>query len=449
MPKSQVKYICSSCGTESLKWMGKCSGCGEWNTMEEFQGMAEFGDLEKKKNYNAEQVVKSIVDIKDESRLASGIGEFDRVLGGGLVKGEVVLIGGAPGVGKSTLLLSIASRYLQNGQKVLYFSGEESAYQISGRAKRLFDTDSVVNKELKLVSSNDTDLAATLIQQEGFDVVIVDSIQSVGTSDVSSLAGSISQVRESAVRLSSAAKKSDTSLILVGQVNKEGNLAGPMMLSHIVDAVFSLEGNDGSELRLLRSLKNRFGATDEVGLFLMGEKGMEEILDVSKLYSSSPDSHAPGIAKGVLLEGKRPIIVDIQALVVKTDFSMPRRVANGFNANRLHMLLAVLQKKLGLKISGYDVFVNVAGGFKIDDPALDLPLCAAIISAFKDKEIKENTVLVGEVGLTGEIRSVINESLRLKESFKLGIENAVVSGSSKNRKSKRVTSIPQLPAAIF
>jgi DNA repair protein RadA/Sms len=440
MKKSQT-FVCSECGFESLKWMGKCQGCGAWNTMEEVETLSSAFSKSSKKSSSLIKTSK-IEDIQQLDRLTSGIEEFDRVLGGGAVSGEVVVLGGQPGVGKSTLLLSVAFGFAEKGLHVLYFSAEESLEQVFGRAKRILNSKlDLIKENLEFVNSIDADDACSLVSSKKYDVIIIDSVQAISTSDISSVAGSVSQVRESAYRITHAAKDSGTFVILVGHVTKEGSLAGPMVLSHVVDAVFVLESENLGDLRILRSIKNRFGSIDEAGIFQMNEDGMRPISNVSNiLIDENIYGKASGIARGVLLEGIRPILIDVQALVTKSGYSMPKRISNGMSMNRLQMLIAVLTKHVKANLNDYDVFINIAGGFRTSDPAMDLPVCIAILSSLKNKPVNSENIFIGEVGLAGEIRTVSKHQLRVKECNRLGFKNVYPQFPSKKHLSLEMIS---------
>lgn len=434
MAKKSLVYVCTECGFETPKWMGKCPSCASWNTLDEFNEVAHSAE-KKVKNRNVKTT--KLGEIQPLPRMESGVSEFDRVLGGGAVKGEVVVIGGTPGVGKSTLLLSVADGFAKKDLRVLYFSAEESLEQVFRRANRVLSKANITSNNLSFVNSIDADDAHSIVSSGDYDVVIIDSVQAISAPDISSVAGSVAQVRECAYRITHAAKDSGTVVVLVGHITKGGMLAGPMVLSHVVDAVFMLENENLGDLRILRSIKNRFGSIDEAGVFQMLESGMESVVDISSILMDSKSTFGtPGIAKGVLLEGIRPMLIDIQALVVKSGYSMPKRIANGFGMNRLQMLIAVLSKHLKLKLNEYDIFVNIAGGFRSSDPSLDLPICAAILSSLKNKSLAEGLVLIGEVGLTGDVHKVIKQELREKECKRLGYGNPIP--SLKSVQSERV-----------
>lgn len=418
MGKSESRFICSQCGYESLKWTGKCSGCGAWNTMQELEVLPETSKKKRVKVKTAK-----FGTVKAVKRIGSGMDEFDRVLGGGAVSGEIVVVGGYPGVGKSTLLLSVCEGYIKAGLRVLYFSAEESLNQVFQRAKRIVGDLEKLTNNLEFVNSNNTDAAVALIESKDYDVVIVDSVQAISTTDLSSVTGSVGQVRESAQRLTISAKKNGVFVVLVGHVTKVGELAGPMVLSHIVDAVFMLEGDERGELRILRPLKNRFGSVEEAGVFQMKDTGLVEVKDISTIFSTSTGAQNPGVARGLLVEGVRPMLVDVQALVSKTTYAMPKRISTGISLNRLQMLLAVISKSLKLKLQEYDVFLNIAGGMKINDPALDLPICMAVISSLREKPLGGDVAFIGEVGLSGEVRGGTKLKMRVKEARRLGMKS--------------------------
>ena len=422
MAKASSVYICQQCGYQSPILMGKCPECGNWGSLVE-ETMSLSTNNANKHGKSISKVIKlSDIESKKYERISTTSNEFDRVLGNGIVLGSVVLIAGDPGIGKSTLLSHLAI----NIKDTLYIAGEESPQQIRLRIERINP-----KAELSFLDETDVDSIVAAIEVNKPKLVIVDSIQTMETQDLSAAAGSVSQVRESAHRLQRIAKNLHIPMFIVGHVTKEGTLAGPRTLEHLVDVVLSLEGDQTNNFRILRSTKNRFGPTDEVGVFEMDESGMKEVANPSKVFLEERVS-APGSAITAVLTGLRPILVEIQALVTKTNAPMPRRVGTGIDNNRLQLLVAVLQKRLRLPLWDQDVFVNVTGGLKITEPAADLAICAAIVSSFNDTVLPKNAAYIGEVGLLGEVRSIRNLEKRVKEAKKLGYERVF---SSENIKS--------------
>lgn len=418
MPPNNV-FVCSNCGEEYSKWQGKCSVCNEWNTLKEF-------NISKKKdkgNSKIGQEIKKISDItlSANERSTTGFHEFDRVLGGGIVKGSVILLGGDPGIGKSTLLLQIADKQAN----VLYVSGEESAEQIKIRHDRL----GLKNKNLKLLPEINLDSILLKIDQEKPSLVIIDSIQTVYSEDFPSTPGSIVQVRECALKLQQFAKEKQVSIVLVGHMTKDGTVAGPRTLEHLVDVVLYLEGERFQNTRILRTTKNRFGATDEIGVFEMKENGLVEIANPSELFLAERQKNTSGSVITSLIEGTRALLVEVQALTTTASFGYPQRKTNGFDLNRLQMLIAVLQKRISLNLANQDIFVNIVGGIRSDEPAIDLAVCLAIASAFTGKSISAKLCAFGEVGLSGEVRHVSLENKRRKEAERLGF-NCFASGNN-------------------
>ena len=424
MSKSSTVFICESCGYECGKWLGKCPSCGEWNTLNEHVAVKQKSATVITDQVQAIPLCN--VEQSSHSRFSTGINELDNVLGGGIVPASLVLLGGDPGIGKSTLLLQLASN-VSNNARVLYASAEESAQQVKLRAQRL---DAAKNQELLMLAQ--TELGSIIDQIEKIKpaLAIVDSIQTVYSSSVQGVQGSVSQVRECTAQLMKYAKSSGVAIILVGHVTKEGAIAGPKVLEHLVDTVLYFEGEKNSNFRILRAVKNRFGASNEIGIFQMTDKGMLPVGDPSKTLLSA-DNRAPGNAVLCTVEGTRPILCDVQALVCQTAFAVPRRSSNGFDYNRTAMLLAVLEKRLGYTLYNKDVYLNVAGGMRLDDPAADLALLAAVASAVRDRAISHDTVLIGEVGLTGELRNVSNISARVAECKKLGKKRIIVPKATK------------------
>lgn len=426
MPKKLTSsYICQQCGYRSPQFLGKCPECGSWNSLVEQVEQVTKINGPQRTTKSIEIIRLKDIEQKNYSKLITQIGEFNRVLGGGIVLGSVILVSGDPGIGKSTLLSQIALEFVQT----LYVAGEESAHQIKIRIGRINS-----KADLAVLAETDVDLITRAVEQFKPSLVIVDSIQTLETQDLISPAGSVSQVRETAHRLQQLAKRLHIPIIIVGHVTKEGNLAGPRTLEHLVDVVLSLEGDPNSNFRILRTTKNRFGPTDEVGIFEMEETGMVEVKNPSKLFLDQR-VNAPGSAVTAVLNGLRPITVEIQALVTKTNLAIPRRVGTGVDNNRLQLLVAVLSKRLKLPLFDQDVFVNVTGGIKVTEPAADLAICAAIVSSFKDQPLPPETVFIGEVGLLGELRAVRQLDKRTTEAKKLGFANVISSGKARDLKS--------------
>jgi DNA repair protein RadA/Sms len=445
--KNKVTFLCSACGDDFPKWNGQCPSCKEWGTL------SEFKVLGKKKNTKTEyrdyRPLNDILETEPGKRLTTGIIEADRVLGGGLLPGSLLLLGGNPGVGKSTLALHICSDI---NKPVLYVSAEESEEQIAIRAKRI----NVESKNLHLSSENDLNGILTHIDRISPALVIIDSIQTILNSDLDSLPGSPSQIRDCGQKFLEVSKQKNVIIIIIGHVTKEGTIAGPKMLEHMVDTVLYLEGDDRYEHRILRAAKNRFGATNEVGIFHMNEKGLKEVTNPSEMFLSERSKNIPGTCIYPSLEGTRPILIEVQALVSTANFGTPQRNVNGFDFRRLAMLLAVLEKRMELVMGMKDVFINLVGGLKVDDPAADLSILCAIASSFMDKPIDENIVFMGEIGLAGEVRSISRLGHRLSEVIALGFSGAVVPAASMNNKIKKsklkiypVTSVRQAFDILF
>ena len=419
--KTKAVFVCQSCGYSSAKWIGRCPDCSSWNSFVEEEIVARARS-EKGDNLNQPVLLRS-VETKEEERMQVHIGELDRVLGGGLVRGSVVLVGGDPGIGKSTICLQLCHQLAASGKKILYVSGEESVHQTKLRADRL---GAKASDQLYIVNATDIDAVLEFIKKFLPDLVVVDSIQVVYTSLLTSSAGSVSQVRECASILTQLAKRTDISMILVGHVTKEGVLAGPRVLEHIVDTVLYFEGERFSNYRILRAIKNRFGSTNEIGVFEMGSDGLTEVKNPSEIFLAERPKEVSGSVVVPILEGTRPVLVEIQALVTKANFGVTRRKAQGIDYNRLSLLVAVLEKRGNLKLFDKDIFVNVVGGMKIEDPAVDLAICLAIASSTFDKVIPFDTVVLGEVGLASEVRSIANVTLRINEARKLGFKRCIL-----------------------
>jgi DNA repair protein RadA/Sms len=425
MAKRRVIFVCQQCGTTTPAYFGRCPECGTWNSLVETveEPRAAAGAAPQRSATGANRAVPlSAVGSADLDRVHVPIEEFDRVLGGGLVRGSLVLLGGDPGIGKSTLVLQTASALAGAGQTVLYVSGEESAQQIKLRADRL----GVPGEQLLVLSETSLTeaLAAAEATQPG--LLIIDSIQTMFVDDITSAAGSVSQVRECTARLMQWAKSRGVATLIIGHVTKEGAIAGPRVLEHMVDAVLYLEGERHHQYRILRGVKNRFGSTDEVGVFEMADVGLREVRNPSEAFLEERAGNAAGATVAVTMEGTRPILVEVQALATTTAFGLPRRSAVGLDASRLQLLVAVLQKRVGLALGSQDIYANVVGGLRIEEPAVDLPVAIAIASSFRDRAVDARTVAVGEIGLSGEIRSVNHLERRLSEARRLGFERAIV-----------------------
>ena len=426
MAKNSSQYVCQSCGAVHSKWAGRCDACGEWNTVvEETVSTAPKG-LKPGKSKGIE--IASLADtVAPHARETTGIGELDRVLGGGLVEGSAILLGGDPGIGKSTLLLQAAATLAAGGHNVLYISGEESLAQIQLRSQRLGLTAS----PLTLATATSVrDILASIDVPNAPDMVVIDSIQTVYIDSLDSAPGTVAQVRASAHELIRAAKKRGFSLILVGHVTKDGQIAGPRVLEHMVDTVLYFEGDRGQYYRILRAVKNRFGATDEIGVFAMNDSGLSEVKNPSALFLHERNTPVSGAAVFAGMEGTRPLLVEIQALVSQSTMSTPRRATVGFDGARLSMILAVLETRAGMRFADKEVFLNVAGGLKINEPAADVAAAMALLSAMLDKPLPTDLISFGEIGLTGEIRSVTRSDTRLKEAAALGFKQAVIPTST-------------------
>ena len=416
MSRSKVLYQCQSCGYASPKWLGKCPDCGGWNSFSEEQRVTGL-----KRQGTAEPVALSEISASTGARYSTEIKELDRTLGGGVVMGSVVLIGGDPGIGKSTIILQSLKGLTKLG-KVLYVSGEESPEQIKIRADRL----NIASDEIILLPETSLEGIISVAQKINPKVIVIDSIQTIFSIELPSAPGSVGQIRECATKLMFMAKKNSIPLFIIGHVTKEGAIAGPKVLEHIVDTVLYFEGDKGNPFRILRAVKNRFGSTNEIGVFEMQGSGLHEVDNPSELFLSERPENVPGSVVTVSLEGTRPLLVEIQALVTASSFGVPRRTAIGVDYNRINLLVAVLDKRLGLHLGGMDIYVNVVGGLKIDEPAIDMGIAAAIASSFKNKTIEAGTFTFGEVGLSGEMRAISQAETRIKEAAKLGFKKGVV-----------------------
>ena len=423
MAKIKTSYICSECGFESPKWYGKCPSCGEWNTLnEELNSQQTKNSLSN--SFSTVNQVLALDDIcgENDERIPTKIEEFDRVLGGGIVKGSLVLLSGDPGIGKSTILLQICQNLGSKGQKILYVSGEESANQIKLRAVRI----GVTTNNLFILSQTDLATIVECIKTEKPDIVIIDSIQTMVYEQVNSSAGSITQVRECTNVFMHTAKGLGIPIFIVGHVNKDGAIAGPKVLEHIVDTVLYFEGERNYSYRILRGVKNRFGSTNEIGVFEMTADGIKEVLNPSLMMISGRPKNTSGTCVACVMEGTRPILAEVQGLVCATGFGTPRRMSTGFDYNRMSMLLAVLEKRAGYFFNNMDAYVNVVGGLKLDEPAADLTVALALVSSLKDKAVDDKTIAFGEVGLAGEIRAVNNCEQRIAEAKRLGFERCII-----------------------
>ena len=422
-PKSKTVFICSECGYESMKWTGQCAGCGSWNTMEEALSTPQKASSITKTTAVRAAGARTLnnIDRTAEQRFITGISELDRVLGGGIVKGSVVLLSGDPGIGKSTILLQVC-KALSNRLDVLYISGEESPVQIKLRADRL----GVDGEGVTVMPETDTQAICEYIMASKPALVMVDSIQTLQISELSSSAGSIVQVRESTNMLLRTGKNLDIPIIIVGHVNKGGDIAGPKVLEHIVDTVLYFEGERNQSYRILRAIKNRFGSTNEIGVFEMTDKGLCEVENPSAMLLSGRQSGVSGGCITCTIEGTRPILAEVQGLVTSTGFGNPRRMSTGFDYNRLNMLLAVLEKRMGLYFSNLDTYLNIVGGMRLDEPAADLAVCMSLVSGLRDVPLSEGLIAFGEVGLSGEIRSVPRVAARINEAARLGFTECVL-----------------------
>ena len=434
--KTRTVFSCSTCGYQSPKWLGRCPDCNSWNSFsEEDYTPVSSGAKERVSLYKDGPVLLKDVVARDEDRLKTNIVELDRVLGGGIVKGSVILIGGDPGVGKSTISLQVSNNLTKQGIGVLYVSGEESVAQTKLRAKRLGESGS---DNLYIVNQTDLSLIIEYIRKLKPQVVVIDSIQVIFDPGISSSPGSVSQVRECAAALTQLAKTTGTSIFIIGHVTKEGTLAGPRVLEHIVDTVLYFEGDRFAIYRILRAVKNRFGSTNEIGVFEMASTGLEEVNNPSEIFLSERPVNVSGTIVTSILEGSRPLLVEIQSLVSRSSFGYARRRAQGFDFNRLSLLVAVLEKRMGLALEAEDIFINVTGGIKIEDPAADLAVCAVIASSFRDQEVMPKAIVLGEVGLSGEIRSISQVLTRINEAEKLGFKHCILPKNSiKNLKLKK------------
>lgn len=433
MAKNKKRYICENCGFKTENWMGKCSNCGEWNSIREVtpeenqnNSIQEAAEVKLPKIQSLDKITGS-----EKSRFPTSLTELDRVLGGGIVEGSLILIGGSPGIGKSTLILQVAFLLAKQNKNILYITGEESVNQVKMRAERL----NTVHENIFILSEIDYNKINKVINKNDFDLVIIDSIQTVKHPQIDSSAGSVKQIKEVSSSLFRTAKETNLPIIIIGHITKEGNLAGPKVLEHIVDSVLQMEGDQNYSYRILRGLKNRFGSTDEMGIFEMNSKGLKEVKNPSQIFINERPQNASGSIIVPIMDGQRVLLIEIQSLVTDTAYSTPQRITTGINKKRLSILLAVLEKKLGFNFKMSDVHVNITGGLYASEPAIDLGIVFSVISSFNDFPVDAKTAVLGEVGLTGEVRAVNLFEKRINELKKLGFKNIIVpKGNTKNRK---------------
>ena len=444
---TKTLFYCKECGNESSKWLGQCPVCHEWNTFVEAEvtkssQKVEKALMERKPSHLSE------IQMEEEKRISTHMEEMDRVLGGGIVRGSLVLVGGDPGIGKSTLLLQTCHRLCADDLSLLYISGEESLQQIRMRADRIGE----FNDHLALLAETNLEIIDGVIRKEKPDIVIIDSIQTMYSDGVDSAPGSVSQVRESTATLMKLAKGLGVTVFVVGHVTKEGTVAGPRVLEHMVDTVLYFEGDRHASYRILRVVKNRFGSTDEIGVFEMQQDGLREVLNPSEYMLEGKPEEASGSVVACSVEGTRPILVEVQALVCRSNFGMPRRTAAGCDYNRVNLLMAVLEKRLGFRLSEYDAYVNIAGGMKMNEPAIDLGIALAIVSSMKDQVISDRVICFGEIGLSGEVRSVQMAEQRVNEAKKLGFERVILPASNlkalKNTKGIDLVGVSNIAEAV-
>ena len=420
--KQKTTFFCKECGFESPKWLGQCPGCKEWDSFVEEPVVKTAAGRSVTVTEHREPSKLSEIVTNDEVRTLTGIGELDRVLGGGIVTGSLVLVGGDPGIGKSTLLLQMCKQLAEAGKDVLYVSGEESVKQIKMRADRL----GTFQKELFLLSETDLDIVTEVIGRKKPEIVIIDSIQTMYREEIGSAPGSVSQVRETTSTLMRLAKSLPVSIFIVGHVTKEGVVAGPRVLEHMVDTVLYFEGDGGASYRFLRGVKNRFGSTDEIGVFEMRGNGLVEVPNPSEYMLAGKPKQAPGSIVVCSIEGTRPILIEVQALVCQTNFNMPRRTSTGTDYNRVNLLMAVIEKRMGVRMGDCDAYINVAGGMRIHEPALDLGIILALLTSYRNQSLDDETICFGEVGLAGEVRAVNMAEQRVLEAAKLGLKRCIL-----------------------
>ncbi len=439
MAKSKQKtvYVCENCGNQENKWLGRCPQCGEWNTFEEEQVVENTGKALRAASGGAQPTIKSLssIDISTQKRFVSGSGEFDLVLGGGFVPGQVILFSGEPGIGKSTLLLQTTIEANKSNLKPLYISAEESESQVAGRAARLFKHQEY--EDVSFLAANELGVITAALQSGKYNFVVLDSIQTIYDANLSSLPGTLTQIKTCSSTLIEVAKRENIILVLVGHINKEGNIAGPKVLEHLVDAVLQLEGERSGEYRLLRSLKNRFGPTGEVGLFTMVESGLADMNEMASVLSGSNEA-AVGTAKTVSLEGNRAILIEVQALTNETVFAYPKRVAEGISVSRLQLICAILDRFAGAKLGSKDVYVRTAGGYKLQSPIADLAIAAAILSSIKKKQLAADSIYVGELSLSGKIYLSKTQASKLKSLSKYGVKSIFAPPSAEKELLKKL-----------
>lgn len=440
MAKKDVSYVCSNCGAESATWSGKCYSCGEWNTLEEQLTIAPSGSISSGRKLQTQSVSGSLA--KDHDRLVTGVDEVDDVLGGGFVAGSVNLIAGQPGIGKSTMLIQLAHT-LGSKYPVLYVSAEESAHQVGLRAKRL----GVGAKKLQLATSTVTDDIAATIAEGQYKLVIVDSVQAIACQAINSAAGNVSQITNSTAMLTAATKQSNTALVLVGHVTKEGSIAGPKVLEHVVDVVLQLEGDRYGGFKVLRAVKNRYGATSEAGIFEMADTGLQPVANPSAALLAERQASDGSIVLATL-EGTRPLLVEVQALVNRTSYGYPKRAASGIDLNRVNLLVAMLEKRTKLNLADQDIYINIVGGIRLTEPAADLAVIMAIASAARGMQLQENAVVFGEVGLSGEVRHVPFLDKRIAEAKKLGFDTYIGPVIKKSKKSAKYHGVTDVRTAL-
>lgn len=448
--KAKTIFFCSECGYESQKWLGQCPGCHSWNTMVE-EAVVEKKSIipssEKRRNRRAYKI--DDIELINEDRMESGFSELDRVLGGGIVRASMLLLGGDPGIGKSTILLQLCRNLSDKfGKKVLYISGEESLKQIKMRAERIGE----IKGELYFLSETDMDTILSIMSNEKPDFCVIDSIQTMISSRITSAAGSVSQVRDCTALILRAAKELDIATCLVGHVTKDGNVAGPRILEHMVDAVLYFEGEKNGNLRILHGQKNRFGSTDEIAVFEMESSGLKQIKNPSQVMLDGRPEGASGSVVSCCMEGTRPLLMEIQGLAVRSSFGLPRRTATGIEYNRLNLLIAIIEKRLNVQMSSYDAYVNVTGGLKLSEPSMDLAIIIALISSLKDQAVPEDIMIFGEVGLSGEVRAVSNQEMRIEEARRMGFSRVMMPYTDllkiKNRDDIEIITVKNIGQAI-